>query len=299
MIPKLHSAGGGGLWPPAQTPLRSQRIPPGYTCSAGVVGQPQAPGAACHRWVSLARWGGGWRSAWGAWRGGGLLCLGPSLCLAWAGNKAGVIGNAQVMEGVAPILLRFVFACRPPAWSAGAGGGGCGGACRASSAAPPPPGRRGPFGGGGRSLCLGGGRRPAPLWPAGRRGESGGEGRGGRAVVPHLSALGGWPVAPGPVPLLLRRIPPGYTCSVGVAGHPWVPGAAWLAVCRSAWREGRAASAPYPRGLVRGAPRGGEQGGPFAPPSLGGHQGESLRLCPALHAAFPDVAFPLQPTGCP
>ena len=43
-------------------------------------------------------------------RGRGLLYLGPSLCLPWAGNKAGVIGVAQVMEGVASILLRFVYA---------------------------------------------------------------------------------------------------------------------------------------------------------------------------------------------
>ena len=54
----------------------------------------------------------------------------------------------------------------------------------------------------------------------------GGEGRGGRAVVPHLSALGGWPVAPSQAPLLLRRIPPGYICSAGVAGQPRAPGAA-------------------------------------------------------------------------
>ena len=43
----------------------------------------------------------------GQW-GGGSLCLGPSLCLPWAGNKAGVTGVVLVMEGVAPIPLRFV-----------------------------------------------------------------------------------------------------------------------------------------------------------------------------------------------
>ena len=46
----------------------------------------------------------------GAPRGGGSLYLGPSLCLPWAGTKAGVIGVAQFMEGVASILLRLVFA---------------------------------------------------------------------------------------------------------------------------------------------------------------------------------------------
>ena len=50
--------------------------------------------------------------------GGGLcFCLRPSLSLPWAGNKAAVIGIAPAMEGVAPILLRFLFACRPRAWS--------------------------------------------------------------------------------------------------------------------------------------------------------------------------------------
>ena len=47
-----------------------------------------------------------------ALRGGGLLYLGSSLCLPWASTKAGVIGVAQFMEGVASILLRFVFAYR-------------------------------------------------------------------------------------------------------------------------------------------------------------------------------------------
>ena len=101
---------------------------------------------------------------WPGGRGaGGSLRLGLSLCLPWAGNNAGVIGDAQVMGGAAPILLRFVVACRPRVWSvrcscalvrvrppvaipAGAGGGGRGGAGRAGSAASPP-GRRGPFGG--------------------------------------------------------------------------------------------------------------------------------------------------------
>ena len=53
----------------------------------------------------------------------GSLCLDPSLCLPWAGNKAGVTGVVLVMEGVAPILLRFVLACHLWArsvWRAGA-----------------------------------------------------------------------------------------------------------------------------------------------------------------------------------
>ena len=47
----------------------------------------------------------------GALRGGRSLYLGPSVCLPWAGTRAGVIGVAQFMEGLASILLWFVFAC--------------------------------------------------------------------------------------------------------------------------------------------------------------------------------------------
>ena len=93
-------------------------------------------------------------------KGRGSPYSGPCLCLPLAGNKAGVIGVALVMEGVAPILPRYVFARCPLAWSVwhpfalarvrlpvaapvGAGGLGRGDACRPSSAAFPL-GRRGP-----------------------------------------------------------------------------------------------------------------------------------------------------------
>ena len=95
-----------------------------------------------------------WELGWGAPRGGGLLYLGPSVCLPWVGTKAGLVGVAQFMEGVASILLKFVSACRPRVWSAGrpcvlvrvrlpvvitvgAGGWRRGGVCRTGLAASP------------------------------------------------------------------------------------------------------------------------------------------------------------------
>ena len=145
----------------------------------------------------------------GQW-GGGSLCLVPSLCLPWAGNKAGVTGVVLVMEGVAPMALRFVLACllwarsvrRPgalarvrlfPAAPVGAGGWG-GGAGRApaplSGAAVPP-------GGGGTIPSASGGWRPAPPRLAGRRGGWGGGSRRGPPALP----LGGGPRFPTLPPL--------------------------------------------------------------------------------------------------
>ena len=68
---------GGRPVAPAQTPLRRRGVPPRGTRSAGVVGQPRAPGAACRRQVSLA--GGG---------GGGAACEPPSP-EEWPGGLAG------------------------------------------------------------------------------------------------------------------------------------------------------------------------------------------------------------------
>ena len=52
-------SGGGDLRPSAQPPSGCRRIPSQCTRSAGVVGQPRAPGAACRRRASLAGGGGG------------------------------------------------------------------------------------------------------------------------------------------------------------------------------------------------------------------------------------------------
>ena len=200
-----------------------------------------------------------------------------------------------------PILLRFVVARRPRAWSvccpcalarvrppvrapAGAGGGGRGGARRAGSAAPPP-GRRGPFRGeGGRPFGLGRGGMPAPPWPAGRRGQWGGEGSAGRAMVPHPPGSAEWPVAPSPVPLLLQRTPPGYIRSTGVGGQPRVPGAAWSAVGGAAWRGGGG-------GCQRAVPPGARQGG-----SAGWGAGRSL--CRGLYPRLPRASTKARRSVC-
>ena len=129
--------------------------------------------------------------------------------------------------GAAPILLRFVVVRRPRAWPArwscalvrvcltaatpaGAGSGGCGGALRAGPAASPSRVSRSFLREGGRPLVRGGGRGSAPPWPAGRGGV-GGRGEGGPRRCSLLLRPGGQPVAPGPVPLPLRRTPPGNT----------------------------------------------------------------------------------------
>ena len=232
-------------------------------------------------------WGSPWRqvrfaACAQAWRGGGgggvsrppvglargrgargSLRLTPSLCLPWAGYNAGVIGDAQVTGGAAPILLRFVVACRLRAWflrcpcalvwvrppvatPAGAGGGGCGGARLAGPAAPPEGVAVPPGGGWTPPLPRGGWRAGAP---AGRRrgGNWGGRGGGERRC---------------PLPPWSRQVgtPPGYIRSAGAARQPLALGAAWPAAGGSVWRGG-----------------GGGGRGLFAavcslPPSPGGHQ---------------------------
>ena len=316
------SYGGGGLWPPAQTPRHRRRIPPGCMCSAGVMGQPRAPGAACRRCVSLAGEGGrgslcavlprgvaggpdgaGGRSAsvrpsafprratkrvslatlrsWRAW---------PPYCSGWCSRVAPGRGPCVVLVH----WRGFAHLSGPPREQAVGGLGACG--VRAQLR--PPPERRGPFGGRGDVPSASEGRRPhGPQAGGGTGGE-----RGGGVAPWFLTPLpGGWPVAPGPVPLLLRCTPPGYICSARVAGQPRAPGAAWPAVGGSALWGGGGCQCAVPPGARPEGPAGG--GGEVSlprsvpPPSAGGHQGGSLRLYPALHAAFLGVAVPLRPTA--
>ena len=145
------------------------------------------------------------------------------------------------MEGIAPILLRFVVACSPRAWSvrcpcalvwvrppvatpAGEGGGACGGARRGGPAALPPGCPGSCWGRGGTPSAAGGGGGPAPPRPAGRGGW-GGRGRGERRrPLPPCSGAVGTPL--------------GYTRSAGVAGQPWALGAPWSASGGSVWQGG-------------------------------------------------------------
>ena len=87
---------GLGLCAPRGVGLRVWGVPaPGDGVGGG--------GAACVPFPRSLRQGG--QFGWGS------PCLGPSLCLPWAGNKAGVLDVAPAMEGVAPIPFRLVLAC--------------------------------------------------------------------------------------------------------------------------------------------------------------------------------------------
>ena len=174
------------------------------------------------------------------------------------------------------MLLRFVFACRPRAWSVcrlvrcrgfarlsrplreqAVGGFGARGV-RAQLR--PSLGAAAHSGGGGTSLLPRGGWRAGAPEACRPEGGVGGRGEGGSRRGSRPPCPGGWPVAPGPVPTRRRRTPPGYICSAGGARQPRAPGA----VGGSAWRGGGLPVRRTPLGPVRGAPRGGGRGGLFA-----------------------------------
>ena len=158
-----------------------------------------------------------------------------SHCPPRVGYIMGVIGDALVMGGAAPILFWCAAACRPRAWSARrsgalvwarpsaatpveAGGWGRWGARCVGPAAPPPPPppRRSHFWGRGGVPSAPGGGGSALLRPS-SRGGSGGGGEGGPLRRPPPPR----PVGCQPAILCLRRAPAGYTRSVGVAGRSW------------------------------------------------------------------------------
>ena len=175
---------------------------------------------------SGAGWGGGGRApfppavrpGWRLWAGGSL-CLFPSLCLPWAGNKAGVTGVVLSMGGVAPnttpvrahpaslgticaasrcagvgpLVLRGPLVSRRP----GRGGGSHSGS---------PLGRGGPI-----PPASGGGGRGPRGWRAG-----GGAGGGGVAPRPPCSRSGPFRVA-GALPSG-ARVRSGLKCRPGLGG---------------------------------------------------------------------------------
>ena len=210
--PPPYQGGGAAALCPA--PLSS----PAHPLPVGVVGQPRAPGAACRRRASLA--GGGGAAAHGPPLRGGLprgrgaggsCCLCPSLCPPWAGNIAGVLGNAPVMgaqppycsvslscaapgRGPCAVLVRWCGFDHLPGLPRGQAVGGAG-ACGVRVQLRPSPGVMVPSGGGGWPLRYGGGRGTSV---ARRPGGGGGE-RGGGATPPFPSPLP-WGAARGPRP---------------------------------------------------------------------------------------------------
>ena len=188
-------------------------------------------GAACVPFPRSVRLGGQW--SWGS------PCLGPSLCLPWAGNKVGVLDVPLVMEGVAPIPFRFLLACcfwarsvcRPCAQarvylSLGVpAGAGCRGV-EASPASASFPGAVLLAGGGGITATTSGGVGAGVSVACGSVGGVGGTG----GIAPWLpSALSGgggpWPSAQ--PPSRRRRIPSWCTRSAGVVGQPAAGGLVW------------------------------------------------------------------------
>ena len=262
-------------WPTPANDISVRNVSPRWDSPGRRVrpaaGRPAGPG------------GGGWaarerpplRAGRGAGGRGGRSASARPSALPWAGYNAGVIGDAQVMGGAAPILLVFLVARRPRAWSvrrpcalvrvrppvatpAGAGGGGRGGARRAGPAASPP-GRRGPVWGRGDVPSASGGWRAGA--PVARRsgGNLGGEGGGGAPLFPTPLSWGGgpWPPSLSPwAPPLGIHVQPGLPASHGRRVRPGRP--PWVTVARG----GGGFSLP------RSAPQ----------PSPGGHQGGPLRL---------------------
>ena len=182
----------------------------------------------------------------GQW-GGGSPCLGPSLCLPWAGNKAGVPGVALAMESGAPIPLRCVLACCPRVRSvwcpgalgrvrlsfvvpAGAGGWGVG-------AGPAPASLSGAAvlpGGGGIIPSALGGPGAGALVACGPVGGGRGDKGGGRPVAILLSLWRGGGDSLPSTPFAAGAFPPGVRVRSGSSGSPGrqvrpaAGGPAWL-----------------------------------------------------------------------
>ena len=220
------------LIPPlvASTSLPGVRVRPGSWGSLPPAGQPSAGGGGGGA-LSEPPFQGGWPGGRGAW---GSCCLGPSLCPPWAGNIAGVTGDARAMGAQAPY-------CSGSLWCAAPGRGPCAGLARLCGFARlpqpprgqavggagargvqvwlrPSPGRHSPFWGRGDApSAVGGveGRRPHGPQAGGTWG---GEGVGARrcSLLPRP-----WGAACGPRPCpppSLAHPPWVYTGRQGVVG---------------------------------------------------------------------------------
>ena len=156
----------------------------------------------------------------------------------WGARPLGVVRASLRRAGAGPPAGRDPRGSRR--WGA-PGRAACGSSCIPPQATLSPPGEGGqPPGPGGAE-----GRRPRSSQAGGERGERGGrEGGPRRRSSPPCPV--GWPVAPAPATLCLRRAPLGYTRAVGVAGRPWASGSARSAASGSVWRGGVEISSPWP-----------------------------------------------------
>ena len=212
---------------------------------------------------------------------------------------------------VAPLCAGVgLLACCGPRGSRRVGAWGC--VPYGLSSAPPRAPR--PFRGEeGLPPCHGGGRGPAPPWPVSGIPRAGGGGRGerGGGVAPWFPAsllrgAGLW--LPARILLVCWRIPPRYACSARAVGQPRAPDAARPAARGSVWQGGGGAGrcAAPPRGLSRGAQRGGGREGRLAAVCFSALPGRPPRRVaspvprpPHCFGSRPSAAVPLRLTGCP
>ena len=304
VVPHLPPPGGAACGPPSGPPSVAGGSPP---CARIRLGSWGSPGRRVRPAAggSVLRGGGGGGVAGGPSRAGGRsVSVRPPAFPGRATKRASLVA-LRSSGAWPPTLLEFVVACRSRVWGVcrpcapartrpsvaaptGAGGGVLGGARRDGSAASPP-GRRGPFGGGGDVASASGvveGRRPR-----GPRAGGGSGGERGGGAVPWFSGplswgAGPWPRAQSPFfsgePPLGIYIQPGLPGSPGRRSWPGRPSVG------QPGGGGGAASAPYPRGLARGAWRGEGRGGLVAAVCSPAYPGRAPRRvassAPMLHS---------------
>ena len=239
---------GLGLCAPRGGGLRVWGVPaPGDGVGGGGGGRP------LRRALRLCGRGGRW--------GGGSPCLGPSLCLPWAGNKVSITGLRSGHGGrgpntaPVPACLPSPGAVRVALWRVGAGllvlRGSCGSRWLGRGGGPCsglPRVRRSPAGGrGDHPLCLRGVGAGVPA-ACGPMGEVGGTGGGGVAPWPPCSFSGGAACGSLPSPSFVAgALPSGVRVQSGSRGSPvrWVwPAAGGLALWGGRGRGGPQTAPP-------------------------------------------------------